>query len=43
VYRQQADQLGVHLERIEMLHTAPAMIAGLADLVRSKAEEKGWL
>jgi ferrochelatase len=43
VYRQQADQLGVHLERIEMLNTAPAMIAGLADLVRSTAKEKGWL
>jgi ferrochelatase len=43
VYKQQAGQLGLHLERIEMLDTAPAMIAGLADLVRSKAEEKGWL
>jgi len=43
VYKQQADQLGVRLERIEMLNTAPAMIAGLADLVRSTAKEKGWL
>jgi ferrochelatase len=43
VYKQQAEQLGVHLERIEMLNTAPAMIAGLADLVRSTAKEKGWL
>ncbi len=43
VYKQQADQLGVHLERIEMLDTAPVMIAGLADLVRSTAKEKGWL
>jgi len=43
VYKQQADQLGVRLERIELLNTAPAMIAGLADLVRSTAKEKGWL
>ncbi len=43
VYKRQADQLGVHLERIEMLNTAPGMIAGLADLVRSTAKEKGWL
>ena len=43
VYKQQADQLGVHLERIEMLNTAPVMIAGLADLVWSTAKEKGWL
>lgn len=43
VYRQQAHQLGAHLERIEMLNTAPAMIAGLADLVQSTAKEKGWL
>ena len=43
VYKRQAEQLGVHLERTEMLNTAPAMIAGLADLVRSEAKEKGWL
>jgi ferrochelatase len=43
VYKEQADQLGVHLERIEMLNTAPIMIAGLADLVWSTAKEKGWL
>jgi ferrochelatase len=43
VYKQQAERLGVHLERIEMLNTAHAMIAGLADLVRSAAKEKGWL
>ncbi len=43
VYRQQADQLGLHLERIDMLNAAPLMIAGLADRVREKAKEAGWL
>jgi ferrochelatase len=43
VYKQLAEQLGMHLERIEMLNTAPTMIAGLAHLVKSKAKEKGWL
>jgi len=43
VYQQQARQLGLRLERIEMLNTAPAMIAGLADLVKRTAKEKGWL
>jgi ferrochelatase len=43
VYRRQAQALGVRLERIEMLNTAPAMIAGLADLVRETAQEAGWL
>jgi ferrochelatase len=43
VYRRQAEALGVHLERIEMLNTAPAMIAGLASLVRETAQSAGWL
>ena len=38
-----ADRLGVHLERIEMLNDHPAMLAGLAGLVRQRALEAGWL
>ena len=41
-FRRQAGELGVHLERIEMLNDAPAMIAGLADLVRQRAAEAVW-
>jgi ferrochelatase len=37
-----AATLGVRLERIEMLNTHPAMIAGLADLVRGAARAAGW-
>jgi ferrochelatase len=43
VYQRQADALGLRLERIEMLNTAPAMIAGLAGLVRETAQTAGWL
>lgn len=43
VFRRQAESLGMRLERIEMLNTAPRMIAGLAGLVRSQAEQSGWL
>ncbi len=43
VFKQQAGALGMHLERIEMLNTTPPMIHGLAELVRSKAKEAGWL
>jgi ferrochelatase len=43
VYQTLARSLGVHLERIEMLNTAPEMIAGLAGLIREKAKETGWL
>ena len=43
VYQQQAEKLGLQLERIEMLNAAPPMIAGLAGLVRSTAKEAGWL
>jgi ferrochelatase len=42
VFKRQARSLGVQLERIEMLDTAPLMIAALAGLVRSKAQEMGW-
>lgn len=43
VYQNLAKSLGIHLERIEMLNTAPEMIAGLAGLIREKAKEAGWL
>ena len=43
VYQALAKSVGVHLERIEMLGTAPKMIEGLARLVQLKAEEAGWL
>lgn len=43
VFKRQAKSLGIHLERIEMLNTAPLMMAGLAELVRGKAREAGWL
>jgi ferrochelatase len=40
--RRQAQGLGVQLERIDMLNTAPPMIAGLAALARERAREAGW-
>ena len=43
VYQNLARSLGVRLERIEMVHTAPQMIAGLAELVRKTAKEANWL
>jgi protoporphyrin/coproporphyrin ferrochelatase len=43
VYQNLARSLGIHLERIEMLNTAPEMIAGLAGLIREKAKEAGWV
>ena len=43
VFQRQAQALGVRLERIEMLNTAPAMIAGLAGLVRETAGQAGWM
>ncbi len=42
VFKQKAQALGMHLERIEMLNTDPAMIGGLAELVRDKVHEVGW-
>ncbi len=43
VYKKLAQSLNVHLERIEMLNTASAMINDLAQLIRVKAKEAGWL
>ncbi len=43
VYQKLAKSLGVRLERIEMVHTAPQMIAGLAELIRKTAKEANWL
>lgn len=43
VYQNLARSLGVHLERIEMLNTAPDMIDGLVQLVCDKSKEAGWL
>lgn len=43
VYQKLARSLGVRLERIEMVHTAPQMVAGLAELIRVTAKEANWL
>ena len=43
VYQKLARSLGVRLERIEMVHTAPPMIAGLAERIRRTAKEANWL
>ena len=43
VYQNLAKALGIQLERIEMLNTAPEMIDGLAGLICEKAEAAGWL
>jgi protoporphyrin/coproporphyrin ferrochelatase len=43
VYQKLAKELGVQLERIEMLNDAPDMIRGLAGLVRDTARQAGWL
>jgi protoporphyrin/coproporphyrin ferrochelatase len=43
VYQKLAKSLGMQLERIEMLNAAPEMINGLAQLIREKAKESGWL
>ncbi|MGI8644472.1 MAG: ferrochelatase [Thermomicrobiales bacterium] len=40
-FMQQAEKLGVRLERIEMLNDHPLMIAALADLVRARAAQAG--
>ncbi len=41
-FARQARALGVRLERIEMLNDHPALMAGLADLVRQTAAAAGW-
>jgi len=43
VYQQQAQRLGLHLERIEMLGSVPTVMNGLAELVCRTAQEAGWL
>jgi ferrochelatase len=43
VYQKLARSLGVRLERIEMVHTSPQMIAGLAELIRYTAKGANWL
>ncbi len=43
VYQKLARSLGVRLERIEMVHTAPQMIDDLAGLIRQTAKESNWL
>ena len=43
VYQKLAKSLDVRLERIEMVHTAPQMISGLAELIRKTAGEANWL
>lgn len=41
--RDHARGLGLHLERIDMVNDHPAMIAGLAEMVRETARARGWL
>jgi protoporphyrin/coproporphyrin ferrochelatase len=43
VYQKLARKLGVQLERIVMLNDDPAVIRGLAGLVRQTAHAAGWL
>ncbi len=43
VYQELARSVGVQLERIEMLDTAPEMISDLARLVRGSAQEADWI
>ena len=42
-FKQQANELGMQLERIDMVNDHPAMMRGLAELVRDRASEAGWL
>jgi ferrochelatase len=42
-YQRLARQYGAHLERIEMLNTAPEMMRDLAGLVRATVIERGWI
>lgn len=42
-FRQLAEKLGMHLERIEMLNDHPSMLAGLAQVARGRASDAGWL
>jgi ferrochelatase len=42
-FQQQAKELGMQLERIQMVNDHPTMMAGLAGLVRERASEAGWM
>jgi ferrochelatase len=42
-FLQHANELGMQLERIEMLNDHPKMLAGLAEIVRERAAEAGWI
>lgn len=42
-FKEQADKLGMQLERITMVNDHPEMMQGLAELVRGRATEAGWL
>ncbi|HYH11665.1 MAG TPA: ferrochelatase [Thermomicrobiales bacterium] len=42
-FRQQAEELGMHLERIEMLNDHPSMLTGLAQVARGRAIDAGWV
>jgi ferrochelatase len=42
-FKSHAEALGMQLERIEMVNDEPEMMAGLAELVRTRASEAGWL
>ena len=42
-FKDQANELGMQLERIEMVNDHPTMTSGLAALVRERAAEAGWL
>lgn len=43
VYQKLAKSLDVRLERIEMVHTTPPMMTGLAQLILKTAKEANWL
>ena len=42
-FLQHANALDMQLERIEMLNDHPTMLSGLADVVRDRAREAGWI
>lgn len=42
-FAEQAKELGMQLERPTMVNDHPTMMAGLAELVRARASEEGWL
>lgn len=42
-FKEQAEELGMQLERITMVNDHPAMMRGLAELVRERAQEAGWI